>query len=78
MACRHKIPPDHSFERADGTLVWICSHCETRGPWATAWAYFGNIECTAGGGYTRGCGWPQMDWVACSAPCADALGQAAA
>ncbi len=74
MSCHHKTEDDHSFIRKDGKRVWTCSSCGHTFLWDSQSSYFGNIECTkGGGGYTRGCGWSQIDNVACSAKCREAL-----
>lgn len=74
MACSHGIPDDFSFIREDGKRVWTCSNCRRTFLWDSGSSYFGSIECTrGGGGYTRGCGWPAIDNVACSETCREAL-----
>ncbi len=42
---------------------WICSACGTRrATFGESWGYFGSLECVK-------CGWPAIEWVACSDVC---------
>jgi hypothetical protein len=47
--------------------VWTCSHCGAKGEWTDTWSYWGSLEC-------KYCWMADMEWVACSAACAEALG----
>ncbi len=66
MACEdHLTISSHSYKTPNGR-VWICSHCGERQKWGPTWSYYGNYEC-------RVCCVAQIDWVACSDECAQAL-----
>ena len=71
--CTHRTEEDFSFRREDGRRVWTCSNCGHTFLWDKGCSYIGTIECGSAGG-TRGCGFAQMENVACSEKCRDVLG----
>lgn len=66
--CRHRVPDDckattaSSKPQSDLAKLWCCDACGKREKWGDGWSYFGNLEC-------KECGYPTMDFVACSERC---------
>lgn len=68
MACAHKNFTDHSTRAADKSLIWTCSHCDSRKKWGPDHGYYGNHECLH-------CQTAQIDFVWCSEACRKALAE---
>lgn len=66
MSCKHWTLEHHSVRRSDGSRSWRCSCCGTIGPWSESWSYYGSMEC-------KRCWMADIEWVACSAACAELL-----